>query len=158
MRSRIVTVGIAPWGMLQRREQLIGHDTHVVYDRQNSTNTPIISPSNERGESPKTTFGGVPLNDRGSYFLLADNGTSNRYGAEIVLRRRLEEFLAKNVGENRRRIPTICVALEGGICTLNAIYRCLLGQPPIPVWMIFLNSVPGSGDCWRDILIYFPSC
>uniref|UniRef100_A0A914LE80 TRPM SLOG domain-containing protein n=1 Tax=Meloidogyne incognita TaxID=6306 RepID=A0A914LE80_MELIC len=133
MRSRIVTVGIAPWGMLQRREQLIGHDTHVVYDRQNSTNTPIISPSNERGESPKTTFGGVPLNDRGSYFLLADNGTSNRYGAEIVLRRRLEEFLAKNVGENRRRIPTICVALEGGICTLNAIYRCLLGQPPIPV-------------------------
>uniref|UniRef100_A0A1I8BFI2 LSDAT_euk domain-containing protein n=1 Tax=Meloidogyne hapla TaxID=6305 RepID=A0A1I8BFI2_MELHA len=146
MRSRIVTVGIAPWGMLQRREQLIGHDTHVVYDRQNISSSPIISPSNERGEqTTTTTYGGVPLNDRGSYFLLADNGTSNRYGAEIVLRRRLEEFLAKKcngVGENRRRIPTICVALEGGICTLNAIYGCLRGQPPIPVWVI---ACEGSG-------------
>lgn len=34
------------------------------------------------------------LNNRHAYFLLVDNGTGGRYGAEIVLRRRLEKYIS----------------------------------------------------------------
>ena len=126
MRSRIVTVGIAPWGLLRRSEQLIGCDSRICYDRQAG---PKYDDDDEYGED-----GRLFLNDRHSYFLLVDNGTVDRYGAEIVLRRRLEEFLARKTGNgNGNRIPIICVALEGGLCTLNGIHQFLHGQPPIPV-------------------------
>lgn len=34
------------------------------------------------------------LNNRHAYFLLVDNGTGGRYGAEIVLRRKLEKYIS----------------------------------------------------------------
>lgn len=34
------------------------------------------------------------LNNRHAYFLLVDNGTQGKYGAEIILRRKLEKFIA----------------------------------------------------------------
>ncbi|GBP81877.1 Transient receptor potential cation channel trpm [Eumeta japonica] len=34
------------------------------------------------------------LNNRHAYFLLVDNGSVGRYGAEIVLRRKLEKYIA----------------------------------------------------------------
>ncbi|KAL3103408.1 hypothetical protein niasHS_002594 [Heterodera schachtii] len=140
MRSRIVTVGIAPWGLLQHRERLLGRNVQVPYDRH-SSGSPSSSASARRGSS-----GGLVLNDRHSYFLLADNGTVGRYGADIVLRRRLEEFLAsraaKEAHDGRRgtdrggrsnRIPIVSVVLEGGLCTLNLIHRHLTGTPSVPV-------------------------
>ncbi|KAL3117473.1 hypothetical protein niasHT_003221 [Heterodera trifolii] len=135
MRSRIVTVGIAPWGLLQHRERLLGRNVQVPYDRH-SSGSPSSSASARRYSS-----GGFVLNDRHSYFLLADNGTVGRYGADIVLRRRLEEFLASRAakeahdgrGGRSNRIPIVSVVLEGGLCTLNLIHRHLTGTPSIPV-------------------------
>lgn len=34
------------------------------------------------------------LNNRHAYFLLVDNGTQGKYGAELILRRKLEKFIA----------------------------------------------------------------
>lgn len=34
------------------------------------------------------------LNNRHAYFLLVDNGTGGRYGAEIILRRKLEKYIS----------------------------------------------------------------
>lgn len=34
------------------------------------------------------------LNNRHTYFLLVDNGTSGRYGAELILRRKLEKYIS----------------------------------------------------------------
>lgn len=34
------------------------------------------------------------LNNRHAYFLLVDNGTQGRYGAELILRRKLEKFIS----------------------------------------------------------------
>uniref|UniRef100_A0A183CP46 LSDAT_euk domain-containing protein n=1 Tax=Globodera pallida TaxID=36090 RepID=A0A183CP46_GLOPA len=145
MRSRIVTVGIAPWGLLQRRERLVGRNAQVPYDRHSASPSSARRCSSGASSSPS---GGLVLNDRHSYFLLADNGTVGRYGADIVLRKRLEEFLAsrteKKVYGGRRtatatessscsRIPIVCVVLEGGLCTLNPVHRYLTGTPSIPV-------------------------
>lgn len=34
------------------------------------------------------------LNNRHAYFLLVDNGTQGKYGAELILRRKLEKFIS----------------------------------------------------------------
>lgn len=79
--------GIAPWGLLRKADNLIGKNAYVVYERHFFT----ASDSRRR----------AILNDRHSYFLLADDGTADRfykitlfcpqinlrYGADIVLRK-----------------------------------------------------------------------
>ncbi|KAI6178776.1 hypothetical protein M3Y98_00538300 [Aphelenchoides besseyi] len=148
MRSRIVTIGIAPWGVIRKREKLIAKDAHVQYGRQN------FSIRNRH----------VALNDRHSYFLLVDNGTSGRYclnysstmsvdcsyGADIFLRKRLEDFLARadELTYGSRRVPIVCVAMEGGINTLTTIWQYLNSQPPIPTIIC-----EGSGRI-SDVLAY----
>ncbi|KAL3998389.1 Ion transport family protein [Acanthocheilonema viteae] len=119
MRSKVVTIGIAPWGLLKRHEKLIGKDIVVSYD-----------PHSFSSKSKYAT-----LNDRHSYFLLVDNGTNGRYGADIILRKRFEEFIARKqtIGLGTRHVPVICVVLEGGTCTIRAILQYLTNQPPVPV-------------------------
>ncbi|CAG9531100.1 unnamed protein product [Cercopithifilaria johnstoni] len=119
MRSKVVTIGIAPWGLLKRHEKLIGKDIVVSYD--------------PRSFSSKSKY--ATLNDRHSYFLLVDNGTNGRYGADIILRKRFEEFIARKqtIGLGTRHVPVICAVLEGGTCTIRAILQYLANQPPVPV-------------------------
>ncbi|VDK42691.1 unnamed protein product [Anisakis simplex] len=119
MRSKIVTIGIAPWGLLKKREKLIGKDIVVPYDLHSFSNRTKLA----------------VLNDRHSYFLLVDNGTSGRYGADIILRKRFEEFIAQKqtLGSGTRRVPVVCAVLEGGTCTIRAILQYLTNDPPVPV-------------------------
>lgn len=49
--------------------------------------------------SPRGRF--AVLNDKHSYFLLVDNGTVGRYGADIILRKRFEEFISKQTIESK---------------------------------------------------------
>ena len=37
----------------------------------------------------------VVLNSNHSYFILVDNGTVGKYGAEIILRKKLEKYLSQ---------------------------------------------------------------
>ena len=43
--------------------------------------------------SPKTN--NVVLNSNHSYFILVDNGTVGKYGAEILLRKKLEKYISQ---------------------------------------------------------------
>lgn len=43
------------------------------------------------------------LNNRHAYFLLVDNGTQGKYGAEIILRRKLEKYIS-----NQKLQPCKC--------------------------------------------------
>ncbi|CAJ0596278.1 unnamed protein product [Cylicocyclus nassatus] len=117
MRSKIVTIGIAPWGVIKRKERLVAKDAQIQYDPH-----AFGSP----------TGLGV-LNDHHSYFLLADNGTTSRYGADLHLRQNLEEHLAKGDANGSRKIPVVCAVLEGGTSTLKAVHQYLTREPKIPV-------------------------
>ncbi|WKX88624.1 hypothetical protein Q1695_008339 [Nippostrongylus brasiliensis] len=118
MRSKIVTIGIAPWGVIRRRERLIVKDAQVQYDPH----------------AFGSSHGMGVLNDRHSYFLLADNGTSSRYGADLYLRQNLENFLAARPdGDGSGKVPVVCAVLEGGTNSLNAIHQYLTQEPNIPV-------------------------
>lgn len=51
----------------------------------------------------------------------------HRYGADIILRKRFEEFIARKqtIGLGTRHVPVICAVLEGGTCTIRAILQYL---------------------------------
>uniref|UniRef100_A0A914PR91 TRPM SLOG domain-containing protein n=1 Tax=Panagrolaimus davidi TaxID=227884 RepID=A0A914PR91_9BILA len=120
MRSQILLIGIAPWGLVRRRDKLIGHNAHVTYEH------PSYCSHNKHHPV---------LNDRHSYFLLVDNGTIGRYGADIILRKRFEDYIAQKVTlrVGNERTPIICLTVEGGLCTINSALQYLKGIPPIPV-------------------------
>ncbi|VDN35202.1 unnamed protein product [Cylicostephanus goldi] len=117
MRSKIVTIGIAPWGVIKRKERLVAKDAQIQYDPH------AFGSSSGLGV----------LNDHHSYFLLADNGTTSRYGADLHLRQNLEEHLAKGEANVSRKIPVVCAVLEGGTSTLKAVHQYLTREPKIPV-------------------------
>uniref|UniRef100_A0A0N4ZFJ0 LSDAT_euk domain-containing protein n=1 Tax=Parastrongyloides trichosuri TaxID=131310 RepID=A0A0N4ZFJ0_PARTI len=119
MRSKIILLGIAPFGLLSNREKFVGKNIVVPLDHQSY------------GVRNRHTM----LNDRHSYFLLVDNGTVGRYGADMVLRKRFENYLSQEEGTEGppKRIPIICVVLEGGICTLESVLQYLTSKPPCPV-------------------------
>ncbi|TKR93887.1 hypothetical protein L596_008261 [Steinernema carpocapsae] len=119
-RSKIVCIGITPWGMLKNADGFVGTDTAVDY--------------HPHSFSPKGKF--AVLNNRHSYYLLVDNGSAGRYGADIVLRKRLESYIAQKQklgGKGSRSVPVVCVVLEGGTCTIRAVLDYVTSVPRVPV-------------------------
>ncbi|XP_011055821.1 PREDICTED: transient receptor potential cation channel trpm [Acromyrmex echinatior] len=117
-QGRVVSIGIAPWGILDKSHELVGRGGEVSYD--------CVS-------SPWTKY--TVLNNRHAYFLLVDNGTGGRYGAEIVLRRRLEKYISnlKLQPYTHSSIPVVALVIEGGTNTIRAVLEYVTDDPPIPV-------------------------
>lgn len=46
-----------------------------------------------------------------------------RYGADIILRRRLESYIAEKqkINGGCGSVPVVCVVLEGGTCTVRTV-------------------------------------
>ncbi|XP_066967422.1 transient receptor potential cation channel trpm isoform X5 [Macrobrachium rosenbergii] len=116
--GRVVSVGIAPWGIIERRTDLLGRNRDVPYH-------PLIS--------PKSRF--VALNSHHTFFLLVDNGTSGKYGPELILRRKLENYISKQRIETRGGLatPVVCVMIEGGPQTIRQVLEYVTDSPPVPV-------------------------
>ncbi|XP_076268057.1 transient receptor potential cation channel, subfamily M isoform X2 [Rhynchophorus ferrugineus] len=116
--GRVNTLGIAPWGIVENNQDLIGHNTEVPYHS-------ISSPRSKN----------AALNNRHAYFLLVDNGTVGKYGAEIILRRRLEKYISKQrlYPFTQSPIPIVCLVIEGGTNTIRAVLEYVTDDPPVPV-------------------------
>ncbi|XP_039101414.1 transient receptor potential cation channel subfamily M member 2 isoform X1 [Hyaena hyaena] len=124
--GEVVTVGVATWGTVHNREDLIhpsgGFPAEYVMD--------------EEGQGHLTC-----LDNNHSHFILVDDGTHGRYGVEIPLRTRLEKFISEQTKERGGvaiKIPIVCVVLEGGPGTLHTIYNAITNGTPCVV-------VEGSG-------------
>ncbi|CAA92726.2 TRPM SLOG domain-containing protein [Caenorhabditis elegans] len=129
-KNHVVAIGIASWGMLKQRSRFVGKDSTVTYATNVFNNTRLKE-----------------LNDNHSYFLFSDNGTVNRYGAEIIMRKRLEAYLAQG-DKKRSAIPLVCVVLEGGAFTIKMVHDYVTTIPRIPVIVC-----DGSGRA-ADILAF----
>ncbi|CAL4164580.1 unnamed protein product, partial [Meganyctiphanes norvegica] len=116
--GRVVSVGIAPWGIIERRQDLIGHDRDVQYALINT---------------PKSKF--AAPNSHHTHFLLVDNGTTGKYGAELILRRKLENYLSQQRIEARGGLatPVVSVVIEGGPQTIRQVLEFVTDNPPVPV-------------------------
>jgi transient receptor potential cation channel subfamily M protein 3 len=132
--GRVVSIGIAPWGVVQDRQDLVQKNKDVPYHS-------IAQPLSRS----------AVLNNRHAYFLLVDNGTVGKYGAELALRRKLERFVSLqklNASKSRKHpywthcsTPMVCLVIEGGTNTV----RSVLGRGPSvvdPGYFILIVKLP----------------
>ncbi|CAG0883890.1 unnamed protein product [Cyprideis torosa] len=130
--GRVVSIGVAPWGVIESRECLISKMKDIPYQ--------AIS-------SPKSKF--CVLNKWHSYFLLVDNGTVGKHGAEIPFRKRLERHISRMpLTASTTSIPVVCLVLEGGLNTIRTVFEYVTDTPPVPVVI-----VDGSGRA-SDLLAF----
>ncbi|KAJ7416031.1 hypothetical protein WISP_74646 [Willisornis vidua] len=132
-RGKICTIGIAPWGIVENQEDLIGKD--VVRPYQTMSNP-----------MSKLTV----LNSMHSHFILADNGTTGKYGAEVKLRRHLEKHISLQKINTRigQGVPVVALIVEGGPNVISIVLEYLRDTPPVPVVIC-----DGSGRA-SDILAF----
>ncbi|KAK2854365.1 hypothetical protein Q5P01_007026 [Channa striata] len=117
-RGKVCAIGIAPWGIIENKEDLIGRDVTRAYQTMSN---PLRKLS--------------LLNSSHSHFILADNGTTGKYGAEVRLRRQLEKHIALQKINTRlgQGVPVVCLILEGGPNVISIVMESLKEEPPVPV-------------------------
>ncbi|XP_073706941.1 transient receptor potential cation channel subfamily M member 7 [Garra rufa] len=130
---KICTVGIAPWGVIENRNDLIGRDVVAPYQT-------LLNPLSKLNV----------LNNFHSHFVLVDDGTVGKYGAEVRLRRELEKHI--NLQRIHARIgqgvPVVALIFEGGPNVILTVLEYLQESPPVPVVVC-----EGTGRA-ADILAY----
>uniref|UniRef100_A0A8C3G768 non-specific serine/threonine protein kinase n=1 Tax=Cyclopterus lumpus TaxID=8103 RepID=A0A8C3G768_CYCLU len=131
--KKICTIGIAPWGVIENRNDLIGRDIIAPYQT-------LLNPLSKLNV----------LNNLHSHFLLVDDGTVGKYGAEVQLRRDLEKHI--NLQRIHARIgqgvPVVALIFEGGPNVILTVLDYLQESPPVPVVVC-----EGTGRA-ADILAY----
>ncbi|XP_059926595.1 transient receptor potential cation channel subfamily M member 1-like isoform X2 [Gadus macrocephalus] len=117
-RGKVCAIGFAPWGIVENKEDLIGKDVTRPYQTMSN---PLSKLS--------------PLNSSHSHFILADNGTCGKYGAEVRLRRQLEKHISLQKINTRlgQGVPLVCLTLEGGPNVISIVLESLREEPPVPV-------------------------
>uniref|UniRef100_A0A8C1GQA9 Transient receptor potential cation channel, subfamily M, member 1a n=1 Tax=Cyprinus carpio TaxID=7962 RepID=A0A8C1GQA9_CYPCA len=123
-RGKVCAIGIAPWGIVENKEDLIGRDVTRPYQTMSN---PLSKLS--------------VLNNSHSHFILADNGTHGKYGAEVRLRRQLEKHISLQKINTRKStfsslghgVPLVCLILEGGPNVISIVLESLREEPPVPV-------------------------
>ncbi|XP_043958746.1 transient receptor potential cation channel subfamily M member 1-like isoform X2 [Gambusia affinis] len=117
-RGKVCAIGIAPWGIVENKEDLIGKDVTRPYQTMSN---PLSKLS--------------VLNSSHSHFILSDNGTTGKYGAEVRLRRQLEKHVSLQKINTRlgQGVPVVCLILEGGPNVISIVLESLKEEPPVPV-------------------------
>ncbi|XP_014399064.1 PREDICTED: transient receptor potential cation channel subfamily M member 1 isoform X2 [Myotis brandtii] len=117
-RGRVCAIGIAPWGLVENKEDLIGKDVTRPYQTMSN---PLSKLS--------------VLNSAHTHFILADNGTLGRYGAEVKLRRQLEKHISLQKINTRlgQGVPVVGLVVEGGPNVFSVVLEYLREEPPVPV-------------------------
>ncbi|XP_069481059.1 transient receptor potential cation channel subfamily M member 7-like isoform X2 [Ambystoma mexicanum] len=118
LSRKICTIGIAPWGVVEHRNDLIGRNVIAPYQ---TLRKPMSKLS--------------VLNNAHSHFILVDDGTVGKYGAEVNVRRELEKTI--NLQQIHARIgqgvPVVALILEGGPSVILTVLEYLQRNPPVPV-------------------------
>ncbi|TKS73472.1 Transient receptor potential cation channel subfamily M member 1 [Collichthys lucidus] len=117
-RGKVCAIGIAPWGILENKEDLIGKDVNRPYQTM---------------ANPLSKL--AVLNNSHSHFILTDNGTCGKYGSEVKLRRQLEKHISLQKINTRlgQGVPLVCLIVEGGPNVISIALESLRDEPPIPV-------------------------
>ncbi|XP_068458553.1 transient receptor potential cation channel subfamily M member 1-like [Clinocottus analis] len=117
-RGKVCAIGIAPWGILENKEDLIGKDVNKPYQTM---------------ANPLSKL--AVLNNSHSHFILTDNGTCGKYGSEVKLRRLLEKHISLQKINTRlgQGVPLVCLIVEGGPNVISIALESLRDDPPIPV-------------------------
>lgn len=109
--SKVTVLGIATWGKVADRENLLATEKCIDYHPE---------PGND-----------VKLDPNHTHFILADDGSTGKFGVEIEFRSNLEKKL-KNCLVSEK-IPTILIVVQGGHNTLGTVMKAVENDVPILV-------------------------
>ncbi|XP_069120927.1 transient receptor potential cation channel subfamily M member-like 2 isoform X1 [Argopecten irradians] len=132
----VVAIGIATWGVIQNKQELISKDGNGSW------------PARYRIEK-EARIRESCLDPNHTHFILVDNGTQHNFGVEIPFRAQLEQTVANmktDEGKDAVSVPIVLLVLQGGPNTLQTVKQAVANNTPIVV-------VEGSGKA-ADILAY----
>uniref|UniRef100_A0A3B4G9E1 Transient receptor potential cation channel subfamily M member 5-like n=1 Tax=Pundamilia nyererei TaxID=303518 RepID=A0A3B4G9E1_9CICH len=128
--NKVVALGIAPWGLVKKREQLV----------------------NPQGSFPAKYYvhnisrDSCYLDNNYQAFLLVDDGSVGRRGGETDFRARLEEYISQQrTGSGSIDIPVLCMLISGEADTMDLSLKNF-----IP-WLVVAGS-GGLADFLSDVL------
>ncbi|XP_006805836.1 transient receptor potential cation channel subfamily M member 4-like [Neolamprologus brichardi] len=134
--NKVVALGIAPWGIVEKREQLV----------------------NPQGSFPARYYvqnisrDSCSLDNNYQAFLLVDDGSVGRRGGEMGFRARLEEYISHQrtgiLGSGSIDIPVVCMLISGDADMLKRMDRSLKSCIP---WLVLAGS-GGLADFLNDVL------
>ncbi|XP_064594682.1 transient receptor potential cation channel subfamily M member-like 2 isoform X2 [Liolophura sinensis] len=135
-QKKVIAIGIATWGCIQRKETLINENG--------------MWPAHYRLDDTRVKKE-TALDSNHSHFILVDNGTQHHFGVEIPFRAELETAIstmktASGTVDDGIKVPLVLLVLEGGPGTLETVYSSIRKGTPAVI-------VQGSGRV-ADILAY----
>uniref|UniRef100_A0A3P9JBU9 Histidine rich calcium binding protein n=1 Tax=Oryzias latipes TaxID=8090 RepID=A0A3P9JBU9_ORYLA len=133
--NKVVAVGIASWGLVYNKEQLINPEGSypAKYDIRNS---------------PKDS---CCLDNNYQAFLLVDDGSVGRKGGEISFRAKLEDHISHQptgIQESGINVPVLCMLISGDTSMLKRVEISLKKSLP---WLVLAGS-GGLADFLSDVV------
>ncbi|XP_045433082.1 transient receptor potential cation channel subfamily M member 4 isoform X5 [Pipistrellus kuhlii] len=135
--TKVVAMGVAPWGVVRNREAL--------------TNPKGSFPASYRWRGDPQDGVQFPLDYNYSAFLLVDDGTHGRVGGENRFRLRFESYIAQQktgLGGTGIDIPVLLLLIDGNQEMLKRIENATQAQLPC----LLVAGSGGAADCLAEIL------
>ncbi|XP_061081253.1 transient receptor potential cation channel subfamily M member 4a [Conger conger] len=135
-QTKVVALGIAPWGLVHNRQQLV--------NPQGSFPARYFVQNTSRDTSC--------LDNHYQAFLLVDDGSVGRKGGEMEFRAKLEEFISHQRtgiwGSGSIEIPVLCMLVAGHSAMLKRVDLSLQKFTP---WLVLAGS-GGVADLICEVL------
>ncbi|KAJ8245852.1 hypothetical protein GJAV_G00261000 [Gymnothorax javanicus] len=135
-QTKVITLGIAPWGIVQNRHQLLNPQGSfpAKYFVQNSSRDTCS------------------LDNNCQAFLLVDDGSVERRGGEAGFRARLEKYISDQRtgiwGSGSIEIPVLCMLIAGEATMLKQVENSLQNSTP---WLVLAGS-GGAADLISEVV------
>ncbi|KAK7919675.1 hypothetical protein WMY93_010959 [Mugilogobius chulae] len=134
--NKVVALGIAPWGLVHNREQLV--------NPQGSFPAKYHSKNNSKDS--------CYLDNNYQAFLLVDDGSVGKPGGETGFRAKLEDYISHQRtgiwGSGSIDIPVLCMLVSGDASMLERMDQSLKNSMP---WLVLAGS-GGVADFLSDVL------
>uniref|UniRef100_A0A8C1F4D7 Histidine rich calcium binding protein n=1 Tax=Cyprinus carpio carpio TaxID=630221 RepID=A0A8C1F4D7_CYPCA len=130
--NKVVPIGVAPWGMVHNRVQLV--------DPEGSFPTKYFVQSTPRGT--------CSLDNNYKAFLLVDDGSEGRKGGEVGFRGRLEDYISRQrPGSASIDIPVLNMLISGEVSMVEVKLALKNSMP----WLVLAGS-GGLANLVSDIV------
>ncbi|XP_056608649.1 transient receptor potential cation channel subfamily M member 4a isoform X1 [Triplophysa dalaica] len=128
-QAKVIAVGVAPWGLIYQRQQLVNPKGSFPA-RYYAQNMPPTSSC---------------LDSSHEAFLLVDDGSVGQRGCETLFRANLEDFISHQRtgiwGSGSIEIPVLCVLIAGDASMLERVDLSLKNATP---WLVLAGSGPAA--------------
>ncbi|XP_064150062.1 transient receptor potential cation channel subfamily M member 4 [Loxodonta africana] len=140
--SKVVAMGVAPWGVVRNRDALLNSKGSFP------ARYPWRSSPEDRDQEDRRQF---PLDYNYSAFFLVDDGTHGRLGGENHFRLSFESYISRQktgVGGTGIDIPVLLLLIDGDEKRLEQIENATQAQLPC----LLVAGSGGVADCLAETL------